>query len=95
MIGCILLFCALVAIFTLLWLRVLSTSHDLREARSSARAARQRLKDIVALDKLYTRIYRSKIPPYWLRCYQCCKPVAWLAPDSRCANCTRCAPEEL
>jgi len=30
-----------------------------------------------------------------LLCYQCFKPVKWLAPDSRCCSCTRCTPEEI
>lgn len=28
-------------------------------------------------------------------CYQCLKKVGWLAPDSRCSECTRCMPEEV
>jgi|GEM_PF-5214676 len=28
-------------------------------------------------------------------CYQCDKPVNWLAPDSRCKDCTHLTPEEL
>lgn len=28
-------------------------------------------------------------------CYQCDQEVLWLAPDGRCACCTRCTPEEL
>lgn len=28
-------------------------------------------------------------------CYQCDRPVTWLAPDSRCGDCTRLTPEEL
>jgi hypothetical protein len=28
-------------------------------------------------------------------CYQCGDPVMWLAPDSRCSNCTGYTPEEL
>ena len=28
-------------------------------------------------------------------CYQCDAPVQWLAPDSRCGDCTRYTPHEL
>jgi hypothetical protein len=28
-------------------------------------------------------------------CYQCLQPTRWLAPDGRCAECTRCVPEDL
>lgn len=28
-------------------------------------------------------------------CYQCDKPCNWLAPDSRCSECTRCTPDEV
>lgn len=28
-------------------------------------------------------------------CYQCEKEVNWLAPDSRCKDCTRLTPEEV
>ena len=28
-------------------------------------------------------------------CYQCGKKVQWLAPDSRCGECTRYTPEEI
>lgn len=28
-------------------------------------------------------------------CYQCDKEVQWLAPDSRCGECTRWTPEEI
>lgn len=28
-------------------------------------------------------------------CYQCEKEVYWLAPDSRCGNCTRYTPEQI
>ena len=30
-----------------------------------------------------------------LTCYQCGKECGWLAPDSRCADCTRYTPEEI
>ena len=30
-----------------------------------------------------------------LTCYQCDKPTTWLAPDSRCGDCTRYTPEEI
>jgi hypothetical protein len=30
-----------------------------------------------------------------LTCYQCEKPVKWLAPDSRCKDCTGYTPEDL
>ena len=30
-----------------------------------------------------------------LTCYQCDKETTWLAPDSRCGNCTRYTPEEI
>lgn len=29
------------------------------------------------------------------RCYQCDKLTDWLAPDSRCSDCTRFVPEDL
>lgn len=28
-------------------------------------------------------------------CYQCNRPVTWLAPDSRCVDCTRLTPDEV
>lgn len=28
-------------------------------------------------------------------CYQCDEETNWLAPDSRCKNCTRLTPEEI
>lgn len=28
-------------------------------------------------------------------CYQCDKETNWLAPDSRCGDCTRWTPEEI
>lgn len=28
-------------------------------------------------------------------CYQCDRPVTWLAPDSRCVDCTRLTPDEV
>lgn len=28
-------------------------------------------------------------------CYQCGKTVTWLAPDSRCGDCTRLTPDEV
>lgn len=28
-------------------------------------------------------------------CYQCGKEVQWLAPDSRCSDCTRLTPEQI
>lgn len=28
-------------------------------------------------------------------CYQCDKPVEWLAPDGRCGECTRLTPDEV
>ena len=28
-------------------------------------------------------------------CYQCDRETEWLAPDSRCSDCTRFTPEEL
>lgn len=28
-------------------------------------------------------------------CYQCDRETAWLAPDSRCTDCTRMTPEEV
>ena len=28
-------------------------------------------------------------------CYQCNTPTTWLAPDSRCGECTRYTPEEI
>ncbi len=28
-------------------------------------------------------------------CYECDTPVHWLAPDGRCAKCTRCTPEQV
>ncbi len=43
----------------------------------------------------------EEIHPLWNEyqftktCYQCEKKVAWLAPDSRCASCTRWTPEEI
>jgi hypothetical protein len=30
-----------------------------------------------------------------MRCYQCDEEVKWLAPDSRCGDCTRLTPEEV
>lgn len=30
-----------------------------------------------------------------LTCYQCGKTVTWLAPDSRCGDCTRLTPDEV
>ena len=33
------------------------------------------------------------LPP--LRCYQCDRRAWWLAPDSRCIECTRCTVEEV
>lgn len=30
-----------------------------------------------------------------IRCYQCDEVTTWLAPDSRCKNCTRMTPEEI
>ena len=30
-----------------------------------------------------------------MNCYQCDEVVKWLAPDSRCKNCTRLTPAEL
>ena len=30
-----------------------------------------------------------------LYCYQCDNPTAWLAPDSRCGDCTRYTPDEI
>jgi hypothetical protein len=29
------------------------------------------------------------------KCYQCDRATLWLAPDSRCRNCTRLTPEEV
>lgn len=31
----------------------------------------------------------------WQNCYQCDRLAPWLAPDSRCAKCTRLTPEEV
>lgn len=28
-------------------------------------------------------------------CYQCGRETGWLAPDSRCSDCTRWTPEEI
>lgn len=42
-----------------------------------------------AYDKFCKAVTHTK------RCYQCDKPVEWLAPDSRCADCTRLVPGEL
>lgn len=30
-----------------------------------------------------------------VRCYECDKLTYWLAPDSRCEDCTRYTPEEI
>jgi hypothetical protein len=30
-----------------------------------------------------------------MKCYQCDEVTNWLAPDSRCGNCTRLTPEEI
>lgn len=30
-----------------------------------------------------------------ITCYQCDKIVTWLAPDSRCGDCTRLTPDEV
>lgn len=29
------------------------------------------------------------------RCYECGEPTTWLAPDSRCGDCTRFTPAEI
>lgn len=34
-------------------------------------------------------------PQHDYECYQCEKPTDWLAPDSRCGECTRWTPEEI
>jgi len=31
----------------------------------------------------------------FLTCYECGELVRWLAPDSRCVECTRCVPEDV
>lgn len=30
-----------------------------------------------------------------MKCYQCEEEVNWLAPDSRCKNCTHLTPEQV
>jgi len=30
-----------------------------------------------------------------MHCYECDRETKWLAPDSRCGDCTRCTPEEV
>lgn len=41
----------------------------------------------------YERGYKEHAPV--LTCYQCDKAVEWLAPDSRCGDCTRMTVEEV
>ncbi len=41
----------------------------------------------------YERGYDEGTPA--LTCYQCDKPTEWLAPDSRCGDCTRMTVEEV
>ncbi len=43
------------------------------------------------LDK-WVKVYSDQFD---YNCYQCDKPTNWLAPDSRCGDCTRYTPEEI
>lgn len=42
----------------------------------------------------YSSLFKKEVPSLPV-CYECLKPVLWLAPDGRCKSCTRCTPEDI